>query len=285
MRENSLSTPAPEAFRRIGSRPMRAPPPDSLDTFALMRRWQTFLEVSGRVGESTRRQYRRYLLSFLADTMKDLREVTEDDVVTYLAELPAKGHARGAALRALRSFYGWASERDEMPTNPVRRLKIPKPKYGPAPFLNEADLELVLTTAGEMDDPRIRPTLELMFATGGRVGSICALHVSDLHIEEPSPWLRFTTAKNDDPYDVWLGPLGVKACRELLALAEYRPSRSGRRRSTLVGVGTSRVEQWCQEIERRSGIACWPHLLRHTFADRLLNDPNVPPRVAASMMK
>jgi site-specific recombinase XerD len=90
-------------------------------TFVLVRRWQQYLEVSETCGANTRRQYRRYLIAFLADTLLEVEDLTEDDIVAWLADQPAKGAMRGMTLRALRSFYGWAEDRD-ICRSPVKRL-------------------------------------------------------------------------------------------------------------------------------------------------------------------
>jgi len=50
---------------------MAAPPrgatvqAEASTTFVLLRRWQEYLEVSGRCNANTRRQYRRTLIAFL----------------------------------------------------------------------------------------------------------------------------------------------------------------------------------------------------------------------------
>src|SRR4026207_1050224 len=147
--------------------PGRGAPPVAdagLATFVLLKRWAEWMEVSGRYSASTRHTYRRYVISLLADTLIPLEELSEDDVVGYLASRPANGDMRGAVLRALRCFFGWHGE-----PNPVARLKVPRRKYGGAPLLEAEDLEKLFTAAEKLD-PRARPTLELIYATGARLG-------------------------------------------------------------------------------------------------------------------
>ncbi|HXF71159.1 MAG TPA: tyrosine-type recombinase/integrase [Actinomycetota bacterium] len=251
------------------------------DPFVLIRRWQDFLEVSGRAGPNTRRQYRRYLLSFLADVLKDPREITEDEVVAYLAGLDGRGEMRGMTIRALRSFYAWAEERG-LVANPVRRIKVPPRKYGPAPALSPAELERFLAAAGRLPDPRARPALELMYATGARVSSLCAVMPQDVDLERGR--IAFRVAKHGQPYAVPLGPRGLRAARELLELRDWRPRNVRERRPTLLGVGPFVVWRWCKAAGGLAGLEVHPHLLRHTFATRLAEDPRVDVRTWVELM-
>lgn len=236
-------------------------------TFALVRRWQNYLEVSETCCANTRRQYRRYLIAFLADTLLELQHLTEDDVVDWLKDQPAKGTMRGMTLRALRSFYSWAEDRD-ICRSPVKRLKPKRPKYGPAPSLSPEQLEAVLVAA-EAVDPRARWALQLAYATGCRVGSLCALEASD--VDMGTDWITFRLAKGDKPYGIALGPRAHEAVEQLLELANYAPKR-GLRRPTLVGVGTGTVWKWARAAGETAGVKTWPHLLRHTTITRLAEE-------------
>lgn len=248
-------------------------------TFVVLKRWSEWMEVSGRYSAKTRHAYRRYVIAFLADTLLPLEEVSEDDVVGYLAGLPANGDMRGAVLRALRCFYRWGSERG-MP-NPVGRLRVPRKKYGAAPFLEPEDLER-LFEAAESLDPRARPTLELMYATGARLGSIAGVMPGDVDLAKRV--IHFRIAKGDRPYSVPLGERGYRAALRLLELIDWHPKMASHRRPTLVGVGPGTVHRWVSEAGAKIGVRAFPHLIRHTFAERICNDPAVPALVAAELL-
>jgi len=235
------------------------------DTFSLIRRWQEYLEIGGKASEVTRRQYRRYLLGFLADALIDLTTVTEDDVIAVLAEYPANGQMRGQTLRALKSFYSWAEDR-EICLNPVRRLRLPKRKYGPAPTLSREEVDRLLIAADKVD-PRARWTLQLAYATGARVSSLCAVRREDVDLERG--WIEFRVAKGDLPYGIPLGAKGKEAAEHLIALIDFKPNHAVMRKPTLVGVGPTSVWNWATKAGELAGLKVWPHLLRHTFATRL----------------
>lgn len=262
---------------------LASPPPASRtmhmsDAWELVRRWDQYLLVGAALSEVTRRQYRRALVGFLADVCKDPRQVTEDDVVAWLT---TQGHQRaGSYVRALHSFYGWAVAREAIAANPVKHIKTPRRKYQRQQALSSEQLGTIMRAARQHRDPRVAPTLELILATGARVGSVCGLEPGDADLERG--WVTFRTAKNDDPYGIPLSDRALAAVKELMALEDYAPRR-GRRRPTLVGVGTTRVEQWFQEVQEAAGIRVHPHKLRHAFITELAGDPSVPLAVASRL--
>lgn len=253
----------------LPSEPMRLE-----DGFLLIRRWQSWLEASGRANENTRRQYRRAFVAFLADVCKDPRAITEDDVVDWLApRARTKGSLRPDVIRAGRSFYLWALARDEVETNPFAAIPVPRRKYGRRPYLKPDELRRVLEAARRHRDPRVAPTLELLYATAARVGTACAIRAEDVDFDRG--WVTFRVMKGDKPHGVPLNERAAAAVRELISLAGYTPP-TGVRRDTLIGVGRSRVEQWAQDVERASGVPVWPHLMRHSILTELAHDPDVP---------
>ncbi len=256
-------------------------PEDRLGTFVLLKRWTDYMAVSGRYSASTRRQYARYVIAFMATVLVDLTAIDEDDVVAYLRELPENGHMRGMSLRALRAFYSWAEEREHVARSPVHRLRVPPKKYGRPRSLTDDELE-ALFTAAERLDPRARPVLELMYATGGRLGSVAALEPGDVDIG--AALVRFRVTKGDRPYEVPLGDRGMRAALTLLSLVDWKPKMATHRRPTLVGVGPGTIERWCSLAGEIAGLHAHPHLLRHSFAERLVNDPAIPDLVVAELM-
>lgn len=249
--------------------------------FVLLARWQRYLEVAGKAGVSTRRQYRRAVCNFFADVYgaddwtgpRDPLEISEDDAVEYIHLFtPERGPMRGQILRALRSFYGFLDDREVIERSPFRHLKPGRPKYGRAPSLGRSDLERLLDAA-EQVDPRARWAIQLQYATGCRVGSLVALTPAD--VRGGKIVLRVLKGSAPELTLPQIGP-AAEAIAELLKLGDYTPPR-GTRRPTLVGVGYERYRQWVKEAGERAGVACWTHLLRHTRATRLV-EANTDPR-------
>lgn len=219
-----------------------------------LRKWDAKLSVTG-YSDKTRRSYRRLVLNFLADTLLVERwnAITEDDVIDYLAALPAQGAMRGQYLRALKKWGEYLEDR-EICWNPTKELQIPEKKYGAAPTLSTEELTR-LTIALAWREPRRAWTLLLLYGTGARISSVCALTPEDIHLEDPAH-VNFREVKGGRPYAVPLGRLSRAAVEALLP--------------NLVGVGPTRVRQWFDEAEQDTGIKLWPHLLRHSFATDLI---------------
>jgi integrase len=165
--------------------------------------------------------------------------------------------------------------------DPTWDLRIPRLKYGEAPALTDEELERVLTCAERLD-PRARPTLELMYATGARVGSICEVLPEEVNLVRRTIYFRI--AKGDKPYTNPLGPRGMRAALKLLELRDFVPPRAGKRRPTLVGVAPVIVQRWAKEAGEMAGVRVWTHLLRHTFCERIANDPATPELVTVELM-
>ena len=257
-------------------------PSGELATFQLLRRWAEWMEVSGRHAATTRTQYRRYAIAFIAATLIPLDELTEDDVVEYLATLPAKGAMRGQTIRALSSLCRFAHRHGAITSDPMAYISVPRRKYGDAAYLEPDELEQVLTAAERLD-PRARPALELMYATGARVGSFCAVMPEDVDLRKQT--IHFRVTKGDKPYTNPLEGRGLAAATRLLELRDYvAPHGPQHRRPTLVGVGPVVIQRWAKLAGEMVGIKVWTHLLRHTFCERIANDPNVPEIVVVELM-
>jgi integrase/recombinase XerC len=116
---------------------------------------------------------------------------------TELAELDlaglrswlARGRSSGAARTTLarrgssaRVFTAWAHRRGLLPTDPGALLATPK-GHRPLPEVLRADEAVRLVEQVDGDEPeqlRDRAVLELLYATGIRVGELCGLDVDDV---------------------------------------------------------------------------------------------------------
>lgn len=215
-------------------------------------RWTALMQVQGLSSE-TIRQYRRTVVNFLADTLIDMYEVSEQDVLDYLSDMDPRGHAKAQTLKALRSLYAALYRWGEVRRNPVAVLTPKRPKYGPAPALEDEEVRrLVLAAAWR--DPRRAWTVLLLWATGLRLGSLCALEPRDLRGDV----LTVRVAKGDRPYAIALGPVGLTAAQALIAYGHQ----------TIVGAGDGRVWEWIHQAGEDAGLRAHPHLLRHSWATR-----------------
>jgi integrase len=261
-----------------GERIMRSRVDAAAGSFALIGRWLAFLELTGRCNPATRTEYRRAVVAFLADTLTDLRTLSEDDVITWHQARSPQGGGPAATIKALRSFYSWY-EAEARGANPMRRIPLPRSVEQPVVALSPEELASVIAAAGQLPDRRARPTLLLAYHTGGRVGSLCAVGPKHIRFDrENTPILRFEVAKGGAGYEVPLvHPEAVDAVLELIELLQegYKPRKAYARRPTLVGVGEAVVWQWASKAGEIAGVHAFPHRFRHTFGSRLAEDPDV----------
>jgi hypothetical protein len=68
-----------------------------MQAFERLRAWSDWLEVTGHAPD-TIRCYRYWALRYMAWSLADLHEASEDDLVGFLASLPANGQTRHPLL-------------------------------------------------------------------------------------------------------------------------------------------------------------------------------------------
>jgi integrase/recombinase XerC len=135
---------------------------------------------------------------------------------SWLARLTATGQARASVARratAARSFTAFASRAGLMPTDAGALLATPKSGRSlPGVLRQEQAVELLSAAAAGADDPvglRDLAMLEVLYATGIRVGELCGLDVDDV---DRSRRLLRVLGKGDRQRSV---PVGVPALRAL----------------------------------------------------------------------
>ena len=126
-----------------------------------------------------------------ADDDEALRAVTLADLRAWLGVLSRRGAARATIARSsasLRTFFGWLERTGRIETDPSLRLSAPSRHRTLPPVLAQrsaAALLDVAAVAADDDDPvhlRDRAAVELLYATGIRVGELVGLDVDDVDL-------------------------------------------------------------------------------------------------------
>jgi integrase/recombinase XerC len=122
----------------------------------------------------------------------DVATVNLRDLRAWLAAQARDGAARTTLARrsaAARTFFGWATRTGRLPRDPSLRLVAPKRSGHLPEVLKPADAVALLDVAAvrsDDEDPvhlRDQAALELLYATGIRVGELTALDVDDVDFE------------------------------------------------------------------------------------------------------
>lgn len=106
-----------------------------------------------------------------------LREVTRDDVLTYVKTL--HGHQRHGQLVALRSLFSWAKRNGLIFRNPTSRIKVGQYQYGVLQPLVPAQVDRSVAAA---TTPATRLILALAAVHAARVAQIANLMLDDVDL-------------------------------------------------------------------------------------------------------
>ncbi len=235
----------------------------------------------------TVRAYVRDVGAFLdgagVDDDSGLSAVHLADLRAHLGTLSRAGAARATIARAsasLRTFFGWLERSGRIATDPSLRLSAPSRHRTLPPVLAQrsaAALLDVAAVAADDDDPvhlRNRAALELLYATGIRVGELVGLDVDDVDL---STLVLRVVGKGDKERRV---PFGIPARdaltawldrgRPRLVTAQSGPAlllgrRGGRADQRQV---RSVVHELLEHVPDAPDLG--PHGLRHSAATHLL---------------
>lgn len=244
-----------------------------------------FLRVlEGERGASphTLTAYRRDLRQFTAFLRQ--QGVTKWDQVTpqlarrYVAALDRR-YARSAIARqlsAVRTFFKFLYREGRVSVDPLVLVSSPKQQRRLPKFLTPDEVRVVLQ-APDLSTPfglRDRAVLEVLYATGMRVGELVALRVSDLQWEGE---LR-VTGKGRKERIVLVADAAVEALRRYLQVGRPKLATARATESVFVNArGGSLTDRGVRVVLdraiRQAGLArrVSPHVLRHTFATHLLD--------------
>jgi integrase/recombinase XerC len=239
---------------------------------------------------NTRRGYEADLRQFLAFLVKYFDkpagsitpgEVDLRTVRAFLSHLAREGvgkRSAGRKLSALRALFNYLIRRGDCAANPAKLAATPRTGERTPAFLSRGEVTTLLDEPFP-DTPlgsRNRAILELLYASGIRVGELTAIDIDDLDLKGRS--LR-VTGKGRKQREVIFGRAAEAALlaylesRFLLAKpgadknALFLNYRGGRLSARSVA---RMLDARIREVGIRRGIS--PHALRHTFATHLLNN-------------
>jgi integrase/recombinase XerC len=218
-------------------------------------------------------------------TISDLGQVEHLNLRAWLAQLSEHGYERRTIARKLasvRSLFRFLHRRAEITENPARMLRTPKLSRNLPNFLDEGQVNVLLSTPdpSSWSGVRDKAILELLYATGLRVSELVRLELSDLSLARGS--LR-AFGKGRKERLLPLLPAAVQAVQTWLTVRQ-RPPRS---RSRSIGDGVEKVfinqrgtpltdrsvRRLIDQYVNQAAMNCkvTPHTLRHSFATHLLN--------------
>jgi len=202
----------------------------------------------------------------------DVAALRREHVEAFIADLlarfkPATAHNR---YRALRRFFAWLVEEDEIPRSPMEKMRAPTVPEEPAPVLTEAQLGRLLKACEGRDFAARRDmaVVRLFLDTGARLAELTGLRLDDVDLEHAT---AAVLGKGSRPRVIVYGGKAAAALDRYLRLRAAH--RDARRPELWLGHGGPMTPNGIARIVTRraeqAGLeGVHAHLFRHTFAHR-----------------
>ena len=202
---------------------------------------------------------------------------------SWLAAQQTRGRARTTLSRratAVRVFTAWAQRTGRTETDPGALLGSPKPRRTLPPALRQDEARTLLETAATRADDgsaiglRDVAVLEMLYATGIRVGELCGLDIDDVDRERR---VVRVLGKGRKERTVPFGTPAEHALDEWLMRGRPELAHPGSGPALFLGARGGRVDQRAVRTMVHARLAdvpgapdLGPHGLRHTAATHLL---------------
>ncbi|CAN7312567.1 tyrosine recombinase XerC [Pseudarthrobacter oxydans] len=254
----------------------------ALDAFA------QYLSAERAVSPHTLRGYLGDVRSLLSHAASEgavrLQDLELGTLRRWLGAQSQEGAARSTLARrsaAVRVFTAWAMAEERITTDPALRLKAPKREQSLPGVLQAGQLTRLLSTLEEAAAEgaplalRNRAIVELLYATGVRVGELAGLDVDDL---DPGRRTLRVIGKGNKERTVPYGVPAALAVDDWLRRGRPLVVRDNSGPALFLGVRGGRVDQ--RQVRAMvndlfAGLgdtsASGPHALRHSAATHLLD--------------
>lgn len=222
----------------------------------------------------------RQFMQWLEEGNVDVLNVTEADVKEYNDYMLGKGKSKSTAVRsiaALKSFYNYLFNTRQLPSNPIKAMKVERAERKLPAVLSSREVEHLLAQPNlkEHKGVRDKAMMELLYASGVRVSELIALNVQDVNLS--AMFLRCVGTSGER-----LVPIYKAAINSLKTyIVDVRPYilNDPDNEALFVNMNGERMSrQGCWKIikyyQQKAGITkdITPHTLRHSFAAHLLEN-------------
>ncbi len=241
------------------------------------------LSVERRLAKNTGISYERDLQSlkkFITEQKnKAIEAATSSDVQDFIAFDFKKGLSARTIQRktsAIRAFFNFLQEREEIKVNPAKNISPPKTKSNLPRTIDPDQITRILKGSSEtFFEVRDKAMLEIFYSCGLRLSELVGLNLTDVSLAESN--LKVLGKGNKER----VLPIGNKAKEALIDWLQRRGQARKRGGTTekalfLSNRGTriskrnvqKRLTAWGLKL----GVAekIYPHKIRHSFATHLL---------------
>lgn len=263
---------------------------------ALSKEIDLFLEamVAERgISKNTLTSYQLDLIQFQQHIQPlSLLEVTSDHITSYIEDQTRAGKSSASLARylaSLRQFYCFLISEDRITKNPIHAIDSPKTKRPLPKTLTEDQVDSLLKTASEKNDPegiRLRAMLEILYASGLRVTELVSLPLRSvvLHkLQDQTHQMLLVKGKGGKERLVPLGKPAIESLETYLSIRSFFLKKAETLSDKWLFPSTSesghltrqRFHQLLKNLAMEAGISpsfVSPHVIRHAFATHLLKN-------------
>ena len=222
-------------------------------------------------------------MNYLKDKEINYTDVNYEFIKEYLVYMYNKKYKRNTIARklsSLRSFYKYLFNNNIIKTNPFKYVKTPKKEKMLPKYLSVVDLETIFNVPdlnfnlGQRD----RLILEILYATGIRVGELVEIKVSDIDFFNKEIKVN---GKGSKQRIVEFGDYCFEYINLFLNDGREKILKKHNKTSSYLIINdhgdkitTRGVELLIYKIIKKAALKrkVTPHMLRHTFATHLLNE-------------
>lgn len=203
----------------------------------------------------------------------DIGLIRPEHIEMYLSQMSEtlKPATVSLTFRSLRTFFGWAVDKDEIAANPMAKMHGPIVPLDPPPVLRQPEMDRLLEVVKGrgFEERRDRAIFLLMYDTGIRRGELVNMDATDVDLRlcvasvKGKGRVFRPIAIGDDVAEAMDRYLRVRGSHHHASDPALWLGTRGR----LSGSGV------LQMFERRgleAGVSVHPHQLRHSFAHAML---------------
>ncbi|MFD1441686.1 tyrosine-type recombinase/integrase [Lacticaseibacillus hegangensis] len=233
-----------------------------------MHTWAQYLRDIGRSTNTVYEYERRVRLwkNYLEERGKRLDEAERADVIEWQRQLlREKNSARtiNSKISAVSLYYEWLVITDGIDDNPVPTGMSLRGTVPRIQRLTDDELRDVLAYFDTLQ-ANLRTAFWTMFGTGARVGEVAKLTYTDVKLVGGAVWIDIRDAKWGS--DRTVPVVDDKAARVLYSYwLDQHPTGL-----PLFHVSKRTLQEYATNYAEISGLHFYSHLLRHTFAARML---------------
>ena len=246
-----------------------------------------FLDVKSveeGMAQNTIQAYRNDILKFMEYVSPlGCSEITKEHIEDYLRELKDLEFAAKSITRkisSIREFFKFLQKSNVIKNNPAEKISTPKIGKSLPMFLTSEEIEKMCAIAEKSDDlstRRMGVMIKLMYSTGLRVSELVALPENAINYDLQQIFIFGKGSKER------VVPISKNVIKEILNYLKYRNTFIGTGKNSWLFPSLKSLSghvtrgYFFKKLKKMAELAdiplskVHPHVLRHSFATRLVN--------------